>query len=303
MTFRDIIVPLQPEPTQEARTPEAFAIALAARSEAHLSALAPSFSYVAESAGVRLPAGIREDLRARSDEAARAAVVNFEGRARAAGVLYKSEIVRAGPSDFSDRFARRARTCDLSVVPQSDPSANGWETEVIEAVLFDSGRPVLIVPYVHTGRATFRQNPRGMGRKQGGRTRRARCAPASRIRKDCRAPDNPYGAAPAGERHPGSGSRDPSCPTWSQRDREQHGCERDRDRRGHVVSRGRQRHRSHGHGWLRSFAASASGLWRRNEWNPEVDDRACSHGALMASRLARRLRARVQLRTAMPPRQ
>src|SRR5215203_490906 len=81
MTVHDIIVPLQPEPTQEAYTPEAFAIALAARSEAHLTALAPSFSYVAEAAGVRLPADIREDLRARSDEAARSAVTNFEGRA------------------------------------------------------------------------------------------------------------------------------------------------------------------------------------------------------------------------------
>jgi len=155
MTVRDIIVPLQPEPTQEAHTPEAFAIALAARSEAHLTALAPSFSYVAEAAGVRLPADIREDLRARSDEAARSAVTNFEGRARAGGVLYQSEIVRAGPSDFADRFARRTRTCDLSVVPQSDPSANGWETGLIEAVLFDSGRPVLIVPYVHTGEPRF----------------------------------------------------------------------------------------------------------------------------------------------------
>ena len=198
MTVRDIIVPLQPEPTQEAHTPEAFAIALAARSEAHLTALAPSFSYVAEAAGVRLPADIREDLRARSDEAARSAVTNFEGRARAGGVLYQSEIIRAGPSDFADRFARRARTCDLSVVPQSDPSANGWDTALIEAVLFNSGRPVLIVPYVYTAEPRFDENPRGMGRKRSGRTRRARCVPASRIRRDCRAPDDLYRAAPAG---------------------------------------------------------------------------------------------------------
>jgi len=153
MTVRDIIVPLQPEATQETHTPEAFAIALAARSEAHLIALAPSFSYVAEAAGVRLPADIRQDLRARSDEAAHDAVTNFEGRARAAGVLHQSEILRAGPSDFADRFALRARTCDLSVVPQPDPSASG--TGLIEAVLFDSGRPVLMVPYVHRGEPRF----------------------------------------------------------------------------------------------------------------------------------------------------
>ena len=140
--------------------------ALGGRAEAQSPPLLRAYLMLPKAARVRLPAdgggggrGVgatfySRGLRARS-AAARSAVTNFEGRARAGGVLYQSEIIRAGPSDFADRFARRARTCDLSVVPQSDPSANGWDTALIEAVLFDLGRPVLIVPYVYTGEPRF----------------------------------------------------------------------------------------------------------------------------------------------------
>ena len=156
MTIRDIIMPLHPDATAGARAAEDFALALAARMEAHLTALAPSFSYVLSGPnGARLPAEIREELQQRSDEAARAVLESFDARARALGVLSDADTVRAGPVEFAERFAARARTRDLSVVPQPTEDDAGWGGSLVEAVLFGTGRPVLIVPYVQQGAPRF----------------------------------------------------------------------------------------------------------------------------------------------------
>jgi nucleotide-binding universal stress UspA family protein len=47
-------------------------------------------------------------------------------------------------------FAQIARRFDLSLVQQSDPEQPGHENVIITAAIFDSGRPVLIVPYIQT---------------------------------------------------------------------------------------------------------------------------------------------------------
>ena len=48
------------------------------------------------------------------------------------------------------RFAHIARRFDLSIVAQAKPEADGPEALIIEQALFDSGRPVLVVPYIQT---------------------------------------------------------------------------------------------------------------------------------------------------------
>ena len=48
------------------------------------------------------------------------------------------------------RFAHIARRFDLSIVAQAQPEADGPEALIIEQALFDSGRPVLVVPYIQT---------------------------------------------------------------------------------------------------------------------------------------------------------
>src|SRR3954467_11037228 len=143
MTIRDIIMPLHPDATPGARAAEEFALALADRMEAHLTALAPSFSYVLSGPnGARLPVEIREELQQRSDEAARAVLESFAARARAVGVLSEADTVRAGPAEFAERFAARARTHDLCVGPQPTED-DAWAGSLVEAVLFGTGRPVL----------------------------------------------------------------------------------------------------------------------------------------------------------------
>jgi len=47
-----------------------------------------------------------------------------------------------------DQFGKIARFFDLAVVGQSEPETNASEAIIVEAALFDSGRPVIIIPYI-----------------------------------------------------------------------------------------------------------------------------------------------------------
>jgi nucleotide-binding universal stress UspA family protein len=51
---------------------------------------------------------------------------------------------------IATRFAHIARRFDLSVVAQARPESDGPEALIVEQALFESGRPVLVVPYIQT---------------------------------------------------------------------------------------------------------------------------------------------------------
>jgi nucleotide-binding universal stress UspA family protein len=53
-------------------------------------------------------------------------------------------------ADAATAFGKIARSYDLAVVAQPEQRQGLVETLMIEAALFDSGRPVLVVPYIHT---------------------------------------------------------------------------------------------------------------------------------------------------------
>jgi nucleotide-binding universal stress UspA family protein len=48
-------------------------------------------------------------------------------------------------------FSRIARRFDLSVVAQAEPEKSAVEEVIAEAALFESGRPVIVVPYIQKG--------------------------------------------------------------------------------------------------------------------------------------------------------
>ncbi|WP_046865103.1 universal stress protein [Microvirga massiliensis] len=156
MAVHDIIIPLDPDPSREAGSVAVYALSVAERLGARLTTLAPSFSYLLSSvAGIQPPPQILEDMIRASEDAARDALAAFAVRAGSAGIEVGQEIVPTGPAGFADHFARRARTCDLAILPQSIDEGSSWRSMLIEAVLFDSGRPVIVVPYIQTGPARF----------------------------------------------------------------------------------------------------------------------------------------------------
>jgi nucleotide-binding universal stress UspA family protein len=66
----------------------------------------------------------------------------FDAAARASGVGYHKTIKRCVPEDFPSHLASCARTFDLSLVPVR--SLDAMHEKVVEELIFQSGRPLLI---------------------------------------------------------------------------------------------------------------------------------------------------------------
>jgi nucleotide-binding universal stress UspA family protein len=127
-----------------------YAISLAETFGAHVSAVA--FSYepvIPPSIMGSVPASLIETQRAENDQAAGNAQAKFDADARRAGVSFDSRMLTASVPGSADRFGALARRFDLAVVGQGEPGVSASAQELVaEGVLFGSGRPVVIVPYI-----------------------------------------------------------------------------------------------------------------------------------------------------------
>ena len=95
-----------------------------------------------------LPPDLIEAQRAEGEDAANAVIARFEEAARRAGLSAQSRMVPTSLAGAADLFAQIARRFDLSVVCQAEPDTMAPQESIIEAALFESGRPVLVVPYI-----------------------------------------------------------------------------------------------------------------------------------------------------------
>ena len=89
------------------------------------------------------------DIRAKYEEAARSAIERFEAAVKGSLLSVEHRLVtQTYPDELPPSFSAMARRYDLSVVMQSD-NENGVNNSVlIEATLFESGRPVIVIPYI-----------------------------------------------------------------------------------------------------------------------------------------------------------
>ena len=94
------------------------------------------------------PVELVNKLRGAAEEAANAAAARFTKAANAAGVDSDSFAFTSTLEGALRTFAELTRIHDLTVVNQPNPDRPGPEREVIKTALFDSGRAVLIVPYI-----------------------------------------------------------------------------------------------------------------------------------------------------------
>jgi nucleotide-binding universal stress UspA family protein len=127
-----------------------YAVSVAAAFQAHVAAIA--FSYEAVVPGMLLDGGIPvslvESQRRASDKAAQDAIARFD---RAAGGVVHSREVRLLNTTLSEagqKFGSVARRFDLAIVGQSESGTADDDEFVIEGALFDSGRPVILVPCI-----------------------------------------------------------------------------------------------------------------------------------------------------------
>ena len=103
--------------------------------------------------GVGLLSNFSRAQHAEAQERAKSVAAAFDEATRRAGVSAETRRIEAGNGDVPTQFAHIARRFDLSVIGQFE-SGRGHQTKniVIEAALFESGRPVLIVPFIQKGR-------------------------------------------------------------------------------------------------------------------------------------------------------
>jgi nucleotide-binding universal stress UspA family protein len=129
-----------------------YAISLAEKFEAHVLGLAFAYEPVIPGAVMGgIPPEFIDAQRTEANNKAKAAIARFEEMARRAGVSYEHRILSASLSGAADQLGRFARRFDLVVLGQPEREETVPEEVVDEAALFESGRPVIFVPFIHKG--------------------------------------------------------------------------------------------------------------------------------------------------------
>ncbi|HEU5019277.1 MAG TPA: universal stress protein [Pseudolabrys sp.] len=134
-----------------------YALSLAQAFAAHV--LGAAFAYDVVIPGLAMDGGIPpefiETQRAQAESRAGAAMARFEAAAKRAGVSYESRLMNASVSGAAGEIARLARRFDLAVLGQAVREEPASDQVLGEGVLFDSGRPVIFVPFIQKAAMTL----------------------------------------------------------------------------------------------------------------------------------------------------
>jgi nucleotide-binding universal stress UspA family protein len=127
-----------------------FAIGVASLFDAHLSAVAFAYTPPVAAMADGFPSPVLEDWAEERQAEAEQAQQTFDQRAKLASIRFDSRVLRDDVENAALIFSEIARNYDLSVIAQAEPEDGLTQTLAVEAALFDSGRPVLVVPYIQT---------------------------------------------------------------------------------------------------------------------------------------------------------
>jgi nucleotide-binding universal stress UspA family protein len=154
--IKDVVVCLPPIASDKGTI--SCAVSIAQTFEAHLFGVAFAYQPVVVGSIIDgFPAALIDGQRRENEKAAKDAIGRFEEAARLAGIAAESCLLNADVSGAAESFAQMARRFDLAVVRQEESGQPGAQDLIIEAALFRSGRPVLVVPYVHKGELAVRR--------------------------------------------------------------------------------------------------------------------------------------------------
>src|SRR4249920_3572574 len=127
-----------------------FAVSVAAAFNARLTGIAfvyePIIPVMIDMYGI--PPDVIESQRVENERAAKAAVARLDEASRSAGIAAEAHMLDAAVATAPGVFARLARRFDLSILGQPEPEQPALDRLIVEAALFDSGRPILVVPYI-----------------------------------------------------------------------------------------------------------------------------------------------------------
>jgi nucleotide-binding universal stress UspA family protein len=145
--FRNVLFPLASYPVATSGGAIERAIAIASQLDAHLTAVAFEMD-------VRLPAGVYADIYSlgdiiaaeyqRGSSNANRLIAEFQAAARRQGIGYAQLLEPCVPAEIAERTVQLAHLNDLSIIAVKKD--NGGQREMVEALLFGSGRPMLLFP-------------------------------------------------------------------------------------------------------------------------------------------------------------
>jgi len=149
--IKDILVNLSYGTSQDGVSN--YALSVAETFGAHIVGAAFAYPVMASGVGLGLPTNYIRVQQAEAQERAESVAAAFDEATRRTGVSAETRRFEAGISDVPTQFAHIARRFDLSVIGQFERDRGQPTTNiVIEAALFESGRPVLIVPFIQKDR-------------------------------------------------------------------------------------------------------------------------------------------------------
>jgi nucleotide-binding universal stress UspA family protein len=126
-----------------------YAVSVAAAFDAHLTGLAFRYDPVVPVSGAGyIPADVIEMQERDNAAATKAAIDRFVAASKRAGITVEPLTPSASLAGVGEQFSRIARRFDLSIVGQSEPDVSAVEEIIAESALFESGRPLIIVPYI-----------------------------------------------------------------------------------------------------------------------------------------------------------
>jgi nucleotide-binding universal stress UspA family protein len=126
-----------------------FAISVAEAFRAHVLGVAFVYDPIIPGTVMGgIPPEFIESQHRESKKKAQDAVARFEQAAKRAGVSFETNSITASIGGAADRLGHLARRFDLAIAGQPERDRAAAAEVVDEGVLFESGRPVIFVPYI-----------------------------------------------------------------------------------------------------------------------------------------------------------
>ena len=152
--FKNILVHIPSERPVRPVVDVAVALTIARRS--HLDAIAIGYESMSAAgmivdgggAAVAVVMGAEQD---RAQERADAAIAIFEVEAGLAKIAYGIRTLATIPAEAGQTIGTLSRLYDMTIVLQPEASTASYDNEIPQHVLFNSGGPMLMVPYIHKG--------------------------------------------------------------------------------------------------------------------------------------------------------
>jgi nucleotide-binding universal stress UspA family protein len=133
-----------------------YATSIAATFGAHVTGIAFLYEPVIPDGTLGgVPVDLIELQREENSKIARDAISRFEAGVKKAGVASETRQLDATFGGAATRFAQVARRFDISVVAQAQREQGATDELIIEGALFESGRPVIVVPYIQKSGLTL----------------------------------------------------------------------------------------------------------------------------------------------------